>query len=206
MTTIESLALGGRGWESGRPQRAADCALWSVDCGLRKDLVMHSLTGSDNVEHRLEYVANIHGIEFINDSKATNLNSTWWALQTMSKPVIWIAGGQDKGNDWNMLKPIVIKKVKSIILLALDNRKLVHSLSLILDSNSRSTINDKPWAEQRSLTTIFHATSMAEAVQYAYNIAKKGDVVLLSPACPSYDLFQDYEDRGRQFKNIVKNL
>ncbi len=182
MLTIESLALQGKhniynSMAAGMVSRVLD---------IRKDIVKESLADSHSVEHRLEYVANIHEIEFINDSKATNINSTWWALESMTKQVIWIAGGQDKCNDYAMLKEIVKKKVKAIICLGLDDQI-------------------KKFFGQ-DIELIIEAKTMSDAVKYAYSIGKKGDVVLLSPACASYDLFEDFEDRGRQFKKVVREF
>jgi UDP-N-acetylmuramoylalanine--D-glutamate ligase len=132
-------------------------------------------------------VLKVHGIEFINDSKATNVNSTWYALESTSNDVIWIAGGVDKGNDYSILEELVRKKVKSIICLGLDNAKIHQAFGEIVE-------------------TIIDVKSAEEAVKTAYYLAKKGDNVLLSPACASFDLFDNYEDRGKQFKQAVRNL
>jgi UDP-N-acetylmuramoylalanine--D-glutamate ligase len=155
--------------------------------GLRKEQIKESLTDFKSLEHRLETVARVRGIEFINDSKATNVNSTWYALESMSKPVIWIAGGIDKGNDYSVLDPLVKKKVKGMICLGVDNTKL-HS------------------AFARKVDIMVNCTNMIEAVKMAYNLGNPGDVVLLSPACASFDLFENYEDRGRKFKDVVIQL
>ncbi len=155
--------------------------------GLRKDLIRESLQDFENVEHRLEFVAKVGGIEFINDSKATNVNSAWYALECTDAPMIWIAGGQDKGNDYTILKPLVREKVKFIVCLGKDNRKIHEAF-----------MND--------VDMIVNTTSAKEAVQIAYRFAAKGDKVLLSPACASFDLFENYEDRGRQFKKAVRDL
>jgi UDP-N-acetylmuramoylalanine--D-glutamate ligase len=154
---------------------------------IRKEVVRESLEDFVNVEHRLEFVAKVHGIEFINDSKATNVNSTWFALESMDKPTIWIVGGVDKGNDYNELLPLVKDKVKAIVCLGIDNKKLIES-----------------FADQ--VENIVEAKSAVEAVAFGYNLAKDGDTVLLSPACASFDLFEDYEDRGNQFKAAVRAL
>lgn len=154
---------------------------------IRKEIIRESLSDFQGVEHRLEYVLKVHGIRFINDSKATNVNSTWYALESMPENVIWIVGGIDKGNDYNVLKELVKKKVKAIICLGKDNTKI-----------------HKAFAE--STETILEATSMSKAVNTAYYLGKKGDSVLLSPACASFDLFENYEDRGRQFKEAVRYL
>jgi UDP-N-acetylmuramoylalanine--D-glutamate ligase len=139
------------------------------------------------VEHRLEFVAKVNGIEFINDSKATNVNSAWFALESMDKPVIWVVGGVDKGNDYSELTPLVKDKVKAIICLGIDNQK----------------INE---AFQDVVETIVEAKSASEAVTLGYQLAKKEETVLLSPACASFDLFENYEDRGNQFKQAVRSL
>ena len=154
---------------------------------LRKDNIRDSLMDFMGVEHRLERVIKVHGIEFINDSKATNVNSTWYALESITNPVIWIAGGVDKGNDYSELEELVMGKVKAIICLGLDNSKIHKAFDKIVHN-------------------ITEVKSMQEAVQTAYFLGKDGDTVLLSPACASFDLFENYEDRGWQFKKYVKEL
>ncbi len=154
---------------------------------LRKETIRESLQDFENAEHRLEFVAKVGGIEFINDSKATNVNSAWYALECSDAPLIWIAGGQDKGNDYALLKPLVKEKVKFIVCLGKDNRKIHEAF-----------MND--------VDMIINTTSAKEAVNVAYRFAAKGDKVLLSPACASFDLFENYEDRGRQFKKAVRDL
>lgn len=154
---------------------------------LRKEVIRESMSDFQNVEHRLEFVTKVHGISFVNDSKATNVNSTWYALESMPKPVVWIVGGVDKGNDYGQLLDLVKENVKAIICLGRDNTKL-HSV----------------FGEAKEL--VFDAGSMYEAVGIAYQIGEPGDTVLLSPACASFDLFQNYEDRGRQFKEVVRSL
>jgi UDP-N-acetylmuramoylalanine--D-glutamate ligase len=154
---------------------------------IRKEIVRESLEDFVNVEHRLEFVAKVHGIEFINDSKATNVNSTWFALESMEHPTVWIVGGVDKGNDYSELMDLVKEKVKAIICLGIDNKKLIESFSGVVDS-------------------IVEARSAMEAVAYGYRLAKKDETVLLSPACASFDLFENYEDRGNQFKEAVRAL
>lgn len=154
---------------------------------IRKETIRDSLSDFQNLEHRLEPVINVCGVEYINDSKATNINSTWYALETMEKPTVWIVGGVDKGNDYTMLKEIVNEKVKAIICLGKDNSKIIDAFNGLVSE-------------------MVEAKSMAEAVAFAYQIANKGDIVLLSPACASFDLFDNYEDRGRQFKEAVKAL
>ncbi len=154
---------------------------------IRKDLIRESLMDFQGVEHRLEKVLQVHGIQFINDSKATNVNSTWYALEGLATPVVWIAGGIDKGNDYNEIKDLVEDKVTTLICLGKDNTKL-HK------------------AFEKRVETIIDTGSMEEAVQKAYYLASNGDTVLLSPACASFDLFENYEDRGWQFKEAVKKL
>jgi UDP-N-acetylmuramoylalanine--D-glutamate ligase len=154
---------------------------------IRKDLVRESLMDFENIEHRLEFVAKVHGIEFINDSKATNVNSTWYALESMTNPVIWIVGGVDKGNDYEMLEDLVKNRVKAIVCLGKENSKIHKSFGGLVSS-------------------IMDAGSASEAVKAAYLLGKKGDTVLMSPACASFDLFENYEDRGRQFKQAVREL
>jgi UDP-N-acetylmuramoylalanine--D-glutamate ligase len=154
---------------------------------IRNDKVKESMSDFKNVEHRLEYVARIHGVEFINDSKATNVNSTWYALESMNNPVIWIAGGIDKGNDYKLLKRLVSTKVKAIICLGKDNSKIKKAF-------------------HRTVNTIVETTSMDNAVKWASSIGKKDDIVLLSPSCASFDLFENFEERGKQFKAAVGKL
>jgi len=140
-----------------------------------------------NIEHRLEFAGKIAGISFINDSKATNVNSTWYALESMNTDVVLILGGVDKGNDYNMLKELVKQKVKAIVCLGKDNKR-IHE------------------AFEDDVELMVNTFSASEAVQMAYHLATKGDTVLLSPACASFDLFKNYEDRGQQFKEAVKEL
>ena len=154
---------------------------------LRNETIRESMASFTNIEHRLEHVARISGIDFINDSKATNVNSTWYALESMPGEVVLILGGVDKGNDYNMLKDLVKSKVKAIVCLGKDNKR----------------IHD---AFDDDVEVIVNTFSANEAVQIAYYLAKKGNTVLLSPACASFDLFKNYEDRGNQFKKAVKEL
>lgn len=154
---------------------------------LRNESIRSSLTDFDTVEHRLELVAKVNGVKFINDSKATNVNSTWYALESQNEQVIWIVGGVDKGNDYTDLIPLVNEKVKAIICLGTDNKKLIE------------TFGDK-------VKFIHEVQSAKAAVDVAYQVAFDGETVLLSPACASFDLFENYEDRGRQFKKAVKSL
>jgi UDP-N-acetylmuramoylalanine--D-glutamate ligase len=154
---------------------------------LRNDTIRESMAEFKNIEHRLESVGKISGISFINDSKATNVNSTWYALESMTNDVVLILGGVDKGNDYSMLKDLVKQKVKAIVCLGKDNQR----------------IHD---AFEDDVEIIVNTSSAAEAAQTAYHLATKGDTVLLSPACASFDLFKNYEDRGNQFKAAVKEL
>ncbi len=154
---------------------------------IRKEIIRESLTDFQNVEHRLEFVARIHGIEFINDSKATNVNSTWYALESINKPIVWIAGGVDKGNDYSSVMDLVKSKVHTLICLGKDNAKLHETFGGKVDN-------------------ILDASSAHEAVQLGYQYALKDQVVLLSPACASFDLFENYEQRGTEFKLAVKAL
>jgi len=154
---------------------------------LRNESIRNSMGSFSNIEHRLEHVAKISGIDFINDSKATNVNSTWYALESMPAQVVLILGGVDKGNDYGMLKDLVKNKVKGIVCLGKDNKR-IHE------------------AFEDDVEVIVNTFSANEAVQIAYHLAKKGDTVLLSPACASFDLFKNYEDRGNQFKKAVMEL
>ena len=154
---------------------------------IRKEIIRDSLSDFQNIEHRLEFVAKIHGIDFINDSKATNVNSTWYALESMQKPTIWIVGGVDKGNDYSILEGLVKQKVLGIICLGKDNGKIKSAFENIIEP-------------------MYEASSAAQAVQISYRIAKKGYNVLLSPACASFDLFKNYEERGHRFKKAVRAL
>lgn len=155
--------------------------------GIRKDKIRDAVASFESLEHRMEKVATVRGIEFINDSKATNVNSTWFALESMDKPVTLILGGIDKGNDYELLKDMVAEKVKAIVCMGTDNTKIHSAFSEVVGA-------------------IIDTRSAEEAVKKAYEISSKGDVVLLSPACASFDLFKNYEDRGEQFKKAVKEL
>ena len=154
---------------------------------LSKEVIRDSLIDFKNVEHRLERVIKVHGIEFINDSKATNVNSTWYALESMTKPTIWIAGGVDKGNDYSILLSLVKEKVKAIVCLG-------QQVDSIKNAFSEKGIE------------IYFVSNMKEAVNCSYSLGNKGDAVLLSPACASFDLFENYEHRGFEFKKSVRNL
>jgi len=154
---------------------------------IRKHTIRESLENFQGAEHRLENVLRINKVEYINDSKATNVNATYFALESMEAPTVWIVGGEDKGNNYNELFPFVNEKVKAIICLGVDNQKLMEAFGNMVD-------------------IIVETQFMSEAVKIAYKVAEAGDNVLLSPACASFDLFDNYEDRGRQFKNAVRNL
>ena len=181
--SIHELALKGK--HNTQNALAAGIAARLVE--IRTDLVRESLEDFVNVEHRMEFVAKVNGIEFVNDSKATNINAAWFALESMDKPTVWIVGGVDKGNDYSELYELVAQKVKAIICLGVDNQK-------ILD------------AFQDKVEIIVEAKSANEAVAYGYRLAQKDETVLLSPACASFDLFESYEDRGQQFKQAVRML
>ena len=154
---------------------------------IRKQTIRESLSNFQGVEHRLEKVLKIQNVQYINDSKATNVNAAFFALDSMNSPTVWIVGGVDKGNDYSELMSLVHEKVKAIICLGVDNKKIIDAFGNIVDM-------------------MIEVTSMQDAVTMAQRLSEKGDIVLLSPACASFDLFENYEDRGRQFKNAVQNL
>lgn len=180
---INELALKGRH----NAYNSMAAAVIGQVLNIRKETIRESLISFQQVEHRLESVITSGGVEYINDSKATNVNSTWYALESMEKSTIWIAGGVDKGNDYGLLKEMVKEKVRIIVCLGLDNSKIHEAFVTDVD-------------------IIINTTSMNEAVHVAKQMAKKGEAVLLSPACASFDLFKNYEDRGRQFKKAVRDL
>lgn len=181
--TIHDLALKGRH----NTYNSMAAAIAGKILNIRNEIIRESLTDFQGVEHRLETVIAVHGINFINDSKATNVNSSWYALESMTNRVVWIAGGIDKGNDYSELHPLAKEKVKAIVCLGNDNSKIMDAFKGVVP-------------------TIVEAKSMPEAVKTAYYLASTGDTILLSPACASFDLFKNYEDRGRQFKEAVRNL
>ncbi|MAE08535.1 MAG: UDP-N-acetylmuramoyl-L-alanine--D-glutamate ligase [Bacteroidetes bacterium] len=181
--TLEQLALQGK--HNIYNTMAAGVASRLLE--IRRETLKTCLSDFHNVAHRLEFVSSVHGISFINDSKAANVNSAWYALEHYDKPIIWIAGGLDKGNDYGLLVPLAKNKVKAIVCLGLNNEPIHDAFGDIVE-------------------IILDTYSAIQAVNAAYNIAKKGDVVLLSPACASMDLFENYEDRGNQFKSAVKEL
>ena len=183
LMTIHELALKGRH----NTYNSMAAAIAGKVLNIRKDVIRESLADFQGVEHRLEPVITVCGIDFINDSKATNVNSVWYALECMENEIVWIVGGVDKGNDYSELFKVVSKKVKAIVCLGKDNSKIIEAFK------------DK-------VATIVETSSMEEAVRASYYLAKKGETVLLSPACASFDLFRNYEDRGRQFKEAIRNL
>lgn len=154
---------------------------------IRKDVIRRSMSDFSAVEHRLEFVLKVGGVEFINDSKATNVNAAYYALESMKNPTVWIVGGTDKGNDYSEVLELVQKKVKAIVCLGLDNSKILSAFDGVVEN-------------------MVETKSMEDAVKAAYSFSTKGDTVLLSPCCASFDLFKNYEDRGQQFKNEVKKL
>ena len=181
--TIEELALQGK--HNVYNSMAAGIAARVLE--VRNETIRESLSDFQNVEHRLERVATVNEVEFINDSKATNVNSAWFALESMEKPVIWIVGGTDKGNDYTSLIDLVKQKVKAIVCLGKDNEKIHQTFGHLVP-------------------TIVDTDTAALAVQHSYDLSEPGYVVLLSPACASFDLFENYEDRGRKFKAAVRAL
>jgi UDP-N-acetylmuramoylalanine--D-glutamate ligase len=180
---IYKLALQGK--HNQHNSLAAGIAANIVD--VRNEIIRESLSDFESLEHRLEPVLTIKGMDFINDSKATNINSTWFALESINQPIVWIAGGLDKGNDYTVLQQLVKEKVKAIVCLGKDNRKIHEAFARYVD-------------------IIANTQSAEEAVQMAYQLGDKGDAVLLSPACASFDLFDSYVDRGNKFKAAVKQL
>ncbi len=181
--TFEALATQGKM----TPYQSLAASIGPKIREIRKEFIKESFYGFQQIEHRLELVAVIRDMEFINDSKSSTLNSTWYALESLSRPVIWIAGGVDGGNDYSTLRQLVRTKVRAIICLGVDTTRLHEAFG---DLNL-------PMTDTRS---------MDEAVETAYYLGNNGDAVLLSPACPSFDLFTDYEERGMAFRKAVKNL
>ena len=181
--TIHELALQGKHNEYNSMAGGIAAKL----LGITNDIIRDCLNDFETIEHRLESVIEVNGVNYINDSKATNVNAAWYALDSMNSPVVWICGGVDKGNDYEQLLPLVHDKVKAVVCLGLDNTKLIKSFGKIVDF-------------------IYDTNSMNDAIKAAYKIAEKGDTVLLSPACSSFDLFSSYEDRGQQFKEQIRLL
>ena len=155
--------------------------------GIRKSAIREVFTTFETLEHRLEEVATIRGVRFINDSKATNMNSVWFALESMAQPTVLILGGQDKGNDYGEIMDLVLEKVKAIVCLGVDNAPILKAF-------------------EGKVPQIVETQSAEDAVKAAYALSEKGDAVLLSPGCASFDLFKDFQDRGNQFKEAVRNL
>lgn len=180
---LQTLALQGR--YNSYNTMAGGIATRLLD--IRKEQVQTSLLDFQSIEHRLEYVLTVHGIEFVNDSRATNINAAWYALDSMTKPVIWIVGGQDKNNDYLELQDVVAKNVKAIICIGKNNAKIKKAF-------------------KKMVPVILEADTMFDAVMMSYRTGKSGDTVLLSPACASFDQFENFEDRGRQFKRFVREL
>ncbi|WP_271406926.1 UDP-N-acetylmuramoyl-L-alanine--D-glutamate ligase [Tenacibaculum soleae] len=189
LTTEEVLMnvseLGLKGKHNTKNAMAASMAATLLQA--RKETIAESLLDFEGVEHRLENVQRVNGVQYINDSKATNINAVFYALECMDAPTVWIVGGVDKGNDYADLLPLVREKVKAIVCLGLDNQKIISTFGNVVD-------------------VLVETAGAEEAVKVANKIATKGDVVLLSPACASFDLFESYEDRGRKFKEAIKNL
>lgn len=181
--TTDALALEGK--HNVKNSMAAMTAAKLVS--IRKESIRESIANFQGAPHRLEKVLKIHHVQYINDSKATNVNSVFYALDSIKTPIVWIAGGQDKGNDYKELMPLVREKVKAIVCLGLDNEKIKDVFGNVVD-------------------LMVETFAMEEAVKVAYKIAERGDTVLLSPACASFDLFENYEDRGNQFKDAIKSL
>ncbi|MDY3979812.1 MAG: UDP-N-acetylmuramoyl-L-alanine--D-glutamate ligase [Tidjanibacter sp.] len=165
---------------------AMAASLAALAAGVRPEQIEHTLYSFEGVEHRLEHVAEIDGIEYINDSKATNVDSVWYALESMTRPTVWIAGGTDKGNDYEPLKEFVFKKVKALVCMGLSNEKLIENF--------------------RNIVPVYSTQSLDEAMKVCHDLAKAGDTVLLSPACASFDLFKNYEQRGELFKHKVLEI
>ncbi|MCI6428368.1 MAG: UDP-N-acetylmuramoyl-L-alanine--D-glutamate ligase [Rikenellaceae bacterium] len=180
---IRDLALGGRHNIYNSMAAALAARVMDIDNGT----IREALSSFQPVEHRLEKVASVGGVLYINDSKATNVDAAWYALECQKQPVVWIVGGTDKGNDYSSLVPLAKEKVRAMVCMGVDNRKFHESFDSVVPE-------------------IVEAGSAHEAVQLASRLAKKGDVVLLSPCCASFDLFKNYEDRGRQFKDEVRKL
>ncbi len=182
---LKSLALPGRH----NLYNSMAAAIAAKVSGVRDEVIRESLSSFKGIEHRLENVLSVGGVLYVNDSKATNVDAAWYALECQDKPVVWIVGGKDKGNDYEVLKPVVAKKVHAIVCLGVDNSKIHAAFEDIVGKEN-----------------ICDTLSAADAVKAAARFATKGDVVLLSPCCASFDLFQSYEDRGRQFKAAVRSL
>lgn len=184
-TTMNIKELAHQGRYYGQNNLAAGIA-WKIE-DLRNNDIRKSFEQFNNTEHRLEFVLKIRGVEYINDSRATNINSVWYALESIQKPIVWIAGGDDKGNDYSGLADLVYRKVKAIVCLGIHNSNIIEAFSEIVPN-------------------IVETRSAKEAVNAAYRLSNPGEVVLLSPGCASFDLFKNYEDRGKKFKQAVLEL
>ena len=182
---LKELALGGKH----NVYNSMAAALAAKAAGIQNDVIRESLSSFSPIEHRLEPVLSIKDVLYINDSKATNVDSAWYALECQKRPVVWIVGGTDKGNDYSVLKDLVREKVKAIVCLGVDNSKIHAAFEGIVGSDK-----------------IIDTHSAEEAVKASAAFAQAGDVVLLSPCCASFDLFQNYEDRGKQFKEAVRRM
>ena len=180
---LKELALGGKH----NIYNSMAAALAAKATGIKDEVIRNSLKSFSPIEHRLEPVLSVADVMYINDSKATNVDSAWYALESQTRPVVWIVGGKDKGNDYSILEDLVREKVKGIVCMGLDNSK-IHAAFDSITSN------------------IVDTASADEAVKAASRMAEAGDVVLLSPCCASFDLFENYEDRGRKFKEAVRRL
>lgn len=181
--TIEQLALQGKTRTYGTMAGGIAAKLE----GIRKESIKQSFADMETVEHRLESVTTVRGVEFINDSKSTSVNSIWYALESMNKPVVLIAGGIDKGNDYSQLDELVKMKVRAVVCIGVENSNLIQSLENKVDE-------------------IFETNNMNQAVETAFYCSKPGDVVLLSPGCASFDRYENLEERGRKFKRAVQDL
>jgi len=183
MISIDDLSLKGKHNTKNSMAAATVAQLLNIE----NNVIKESLSNFQSINHRMEHVLTIQKVKYINDSKATNVNAVYYALDTMKSPTIWIVGGIDKGNDYDQLFSLVRQKVKAIVCIGVDNKKIIEKFSSLTES-------------------IFETTSMMDAVSYSYKLANSGDNVLLSPACSSFDLFENYEDRGNQFKECVRKL
>ncbi len=183
LMNVSELALKGKH----NTKNAMAASMAATLLKVRKETIAESLLDFEGVEHRLEYVQKVNGVQFINDSKATNVNAVFYALECMDSPTVWIVGGVDKGNDYTDLLPLVREKVKAIVCLGLDNQKIIETFGNVVD-------------------ILVETAGAEEAVKVAKKVSKAGDVVLLSPACASFDLFESYEDRGVKFKEAIRNL
>ncbi|MAR26817.1 MAG: UDP-N-acetylmuramoyl-L-alanine--D-glutamate ligase [Flavobacteriaceae bacterium] len=183
MISIDDLSLKGKHNTKNSMAAATVAQLLNIE----NNVIKESLSNFQSINHRMEHVLTIQKVKYINDSKATNVNAVYYALDTMKSPTIWIVGGIDKGNDYDQLFSLVRQKVKAIVCIGVDNKKIIEKFSSLTES-------------------IFETTSMMDAVSYSYKLANTGDNVLLSPACSSFDLFENYEDRGNQFKECVRKL